>query len=345
VELAPRGAAAGAEPAAAPRADDLLEPGGSDAARRASFRAGGSRFVVIRSLGTNYGFSSPVDYGPWLSLYSAGHFRFASVLDADADFERWLHANGADPGKWLRKSAPLHALDPAPAGEYARVYKRARLPPPPPPPSDELPPPPSPQPPRADRLVPALPKCTRVVYTPGGARFLGIRLSGDVWRFKSRVDYGHFLDAFRLEAFHSAREADAAFERVLLERGADPKAWLRDGAPAAAEEAPPDDTACEVCESAEEAASMLLCDGCDNGYHLACLQPPLAAVPEGEWRCPDCRSEGAAGGAGRGGAPASSSSSSSSSSAEAADEEFDNDDDCNEEDFADDYDDEESDER
>lgn len=30
---------------------------------------------------------------------------------------------------------------------------------------------------------------------------------------------------------------------------------------------------------------------CDNPYHLACLDPPLEAVPEGEWFCPDCEEE------------------------------------------------------
>lgn len=30
---------------------------------------------------------------------------------------------------------------------------------------------------------------------------------------------------------------------------------------------------------------------CDNPYHLACLDPPLDAVPDGEWFCPDCEEE------------------------------------------------------
>jgi hypothetical protein len=33
---------------------------------------------------------------------------------------------------------------------------------------------------------------------------------------------------------------------------------------------------------------MLLCDDCDKGYHTSCLTPPLLAVPEGEWLCPQC---------------------------------------------------------
>jgi hypothetical protein len=37
---------------------------------------------------------------------------------------------------------------------------------------------------------------------------------------------------------------------------------------------------------------MLLCDNCDNGWHIYCLDPPLEAVPEGEWLCPDCVAAG-----------------------------------------------------
>lgn len=33
---------------------------------------------------------------------------------------------------------------------------------------------------------------------------------------------------------------------------------------------------------------MLLCDGCDLGYHLECLDPPMDTVPVEEWFCPDC---------------------------------------------------------
>lgn len=33
---------------------------------------------------------------------------------------------------------------------------------------------------------------------------------------------------------------------------------------------------------------MLLCDGCDLGYHLECLNPPMNEVPMDEWYCPDC---------------------------------------------------------
>ena len=33
---------------------------------------------------------------------------------------------------------------------------------------------------------------------------------------------------------------------------------------------------------------MLLCDGCNAGAHITCLDQPLADVPEGEWFCNEC---------------------------------------------------------
>jgi len=49
---------------------------------------------------------------------------------------------------------------------------------------------------------------------------------------------------------------------------------------------------CVVCEKdTGEDDSLLECEKCDNPYHLACLDPPLDAVPEGEWFCPDCDEE------------------------------------------------------
>ena len=51
-----------------------------------------------------------------------------------------------------------------------------------------------------------------------------------------------------------------------------------------------DDASCIVCGQTDNPAEMLLCDGCDTAgaHHLACLDPPLPAPPEGSWFCPDC---------------------------------------------------------
>ncbi|XP_071444056.1 serine/arginine repetitive matrix protein 2-like [Hetaerina americana] len=54
-----------------------------------------------------------------------------------------------------------------------------------------------------------------------------------------------------------------------------------------------DPTFCEVCGSGDREDSLLLCDGCDRGYHLDCLTPPLTSVPIEEWFCSTCTSNDA----------------------------------------------------
>ena len=55
---------------------------------------------------------------------------------------------------------------------------------------------------------------------------------------------------------------------------------------------PPSDHPCQVCKDDRHWDLMLLCDNCDGGYHTYCLNPPLEAVPEGHWICPQCASLG-----------------------------------------------------
>ena len=38
---------------------------------------------------------------------------------------------------------------------------------------------------------------------------------------------------------------------------------------------------CDVCGQADRENVMVVCDGCKHGLHIACLEPILAAVPEG----------------------------------------------------------------
>lgn len=47
---------------------------------------------------------------------------------------------------------------------------------------------------------------------------------------------------------------------------------------------------CQVCHDPRDAASTLLCDLCDCGYHMACLTPALTTMlpEEEEFHCPSC---------------------------------------------------------
>ena len=45
---------------------------------------------------------------------------------------------------------------------------------------------------------------------------------------------------------------------------------------------------CEECGRGDGEQEMLLCDGCDRGFHMFCLCPILVTVPLGDWFCPHC---------------------------------------------------------
>ncbi|CAL1700343.1 unnamed protein product [Somion occarium] len=45
---------------------------------------------------------------------------------------------------------------------------------------------------------------------------------------------------------------------------------------------------CEVCHKKNRETEMLLCDGCDCGFHMFCLDPPLTTIPKGQWFCHIC---------------------------------------------------------
>ncbi|KAF8313245.1 hypothetical protein DL93DRAFT_1185349 [Clavulina sp. PMI_390] len=45
---------------------------------------------------------------------------------------------------------------------------------------------------------------------------------------------------------------------------------------------------CEICRKGDDDLHMLLCDGCDRGYHTYCLNPPIPSIPKGQWFCHAC---------------------------------------------------------
>ncbi|XP_017479394.1 PREDICTED: uncharacterized protein LOC108368939 isoform X2 [Rhagoletis zephyria] len=49
-----------------------------------------------------------------------------------------------------------------------------------------------------------------------------------------------------------------------------------------------DITHCEICNSPDREDVMLLCDECNQGYHMDCLEPRLTQIPEGSWYCDNC---------------------------------------------------------
>lgn len=54
---------------------------------------------------------------------------------------------------------------------------------------------------------------------------------------------------------------------------------------AAADEDTANQLECFVCK---DGGDLLCCDFCPLVYHTYCLSPPLAEIPEGDWKCPQC---------------------------------------------------------
>ncbi|CAI2729822.1 unnamed protein product [Schistosoma spindalis] len=48
---------------------------------------------------------------------------------------------------------------------------------------------------------------------------------------------------------------------------------------------------CQICRRDNNEACLLLCDGCDRGYHTYCFRPQLSNIPSGDWFCYDCVSK------------------------------------------------------
>ncbi|XP_063391251.1 uncharacterized protein LOC134676799 [Cydia fagiglandana] len=45
---------------------------------------------------------------------------------------------------------------------------------------------------------------------------------------------------------------------------------------------------CQFCLLGDNEEQLLLCDGCDKGYHTYCFKPSMDKIPEGDWYCWVC---------------------------------------------------------
>ncbi|CAG8585265.1 14403_t:CDS:10 [Gigaspora margarita] len=46
---------------------------------------------------------------------------------------------------------------------------------------------------------------------------------------------------------------------------------------------------CSICKWKGDLGCILLCDGCEKGFHTSCLKPPLKRIPAGKWYCNECK--------------------------------------------------------
>ncbi|KAK6126605.1 hypothetical protein DH2020_039651 [Rehmannia glutinosa] len=45
---------------------------------------------------------------------------------------------------------------------------------------------------------------------------------------------------------------------------------------------------CRVCEHMESTLNMLICDNCEDAFHISCYNPHITIIPVGEWLCSSC---------------------------------------------------------
>jgi len=45
---------------------------------------------------------------------------------------------------------------------------------------------------------------------------------------------------------------------------------------------------CEHCGKNEDLGNLLICESCDHGYHMYCLDPQVSHKPDYDWHCPRC---------------------------------------------------------
>ena len=47
--------------------------------------------------------------------------------------------------------------------------------------------------------------------------------------------------------------------------------------------------ACSICGGKEYPEKQLICDQCENYFHMTCIDPALEDIPDGDWFCSDCK--------------------------------------------------------
>eukprot|EP00955_Chlamydomonas_euryale_P061270 357967-Chlamydomonas_euryale.AAC.2 len=88
---------------------------------------------------------------------------------------------------------------------------------------------------------------------------------------------GNYLVKATVAFVHYAATILGSVPTLMKDMQKNSKSFVDDGLP------------CQVCNKTDYASvDMIVCDDCENYWHLTCLEPPLTEVPEGEWQCATC---------------------------------------------------------
>jgi len=55
------------------------------------------------------------------------------------------------------------------------------------------------------------------------------------------------------------------------------------------QEAKESDDVCKICKIDKDDDKLLLCDQCNEGFHIYCLKPILKTIPKRTWFCKGCK--------------------------------------------------------
>lgn len=49
---------------------------------------------------------------------------------------------------------------------------------------------------------------------------------------------------------------------------------------------------CRICAGKQDEHMLLICDECEDMFHIKCLNPPLLELPQdAHWYCPECKND------------------------------------------------------
>ena len=91
------------------------------------------------------------------------------------------------------------------------------------------------------------------------------------------------LDVYETQRLEFLSDSDK--ERVTYATDSAQSPQLRGGSDSG--KSVPEKPACKMCQRPDRADVMLVCEGCNLGFHTDCLKPPLKKVPSGDFICDD----------------------------------------------------------
>ncbi|KAG7193550.1 uncharacterized protein KQ657_000619 [Scheffersomyces spartinae] len=104
------------------------------------------------------------------------------------------------------------------------------------------------------------------------------------YEYNSKIKaYSHFLSSCSLDTF-----IDEDGERPQDFESQNDSDYIRSDDDDDDDDDKVTDDHCVVCHKNDNPARTLLCDNCDDAYHMYCLEPPLKVIPENDWFCKRC---------------------------------------------------------